>query len=263
MAELVLGRPKPLAEIVDRAVMLYRSGITSSKVGALVGKDGQTILNWLHQRGETLRPGAGVRKFPLKEDMFDVIDTEDKAYWIGFIIADGNVHENRLQVTLARIDKEHLLKLRAFLNSGTVVNDTYSARTNTHGVHWGVRSDHLSSRIRIISTKDIPHRYVSSFMCGLVDGDGYVGKSMNKYTLKYNWELSLVVQEPWESFSIDIFRGLGVNVQTRSKRVINELRVSGRFQISRILNFLISHSGERLTRKKLTYQQLLKEATNG
>ena len=57
---------------------------------------------------------------------FDVIDTENKAYWLGFIFADGcittpyRVNKDgsikngiyRIEVSLKEDDKEHLDKLR-------------------------------------------------------------------------------------------------------------------------------------------------------
>ena len=32
-------------------------------------------------------------KYNFKEDIFSKIDTAEKAYWLGFLYADGSIHE--------------------------------------------------------------------------------------------------------------------------------------------------------------------------
>jgi hypothetical protein len=58
------------------------------------------------------------RKYNFKEDYFGVIDTEEKAYWLGFIAADGYIHINHREVntTLSLKDKDHLIKFLKCLN---------------------------------------------------------------------------------------------------------------------------------------------------
>jgi len=51
----------------------------------------------------------------LKEDIFNVIDTEEKAYWLGFIFADGYVSDNNdFEVSLGIKDFNHLNSLHIF-----------------------------------------------------------------------------------------------------------------------------------------------------
>ena len=45
----------------------------------------------------------------MRTDFFDSIDTEEKAYWLGFLAADGNVSRRGvIRLTLAAIDREHV-----------------------------------------------------------------------------------------------------------------------------------------------------------
>ena len=62
------------------------------------------------------------RKHHFNEHYFDVIDTEDKAYWLGFWFADGNIQFKKskytdgtkggvAEITLKATDKNHLVKM--------------------------------------------------------------------------------------------------------------------------------------------------------
>ena len=42
----------------------------------------------------------------LNENYFEKIDTEEKAYWLGFIYADGYITGDKLGISLAKCDKE-------------------------------------------------------------------------------------------------------------------------------------------------------------
>src|SRR5487761_67173 len=59
------------------------------------------------------------RVYTVDEHYFNVIDTPDKAYWLGFIAGDGYVREDCgvLLVRLAEADAGHLRKLSVALGS--------------------------------------------------------------------------------------------------------------------------------------------------
>jgi hypothetical protein len=40
------------------------------------------------------------QKYKINEDFFQEIDTEEKAYWLGFLYADGYIHVRSHQVKL-------------------------------------------------------------------------------------------------------------------------------------------------------------------
>lgn len=61
-------------------------------------------------------------KYMVNKDYFETIDTEEKAYWLGFILGDGYISDGSkqryiLEITLAAKDKNHLLKFLKCLNS--------------------------------------------------------------------------------------------------------------------------------------------------
>ena len=55
-------------------------------------------------------------KYSFNRQYFNNIDTEDKAYWLGFLLADGNNTEATLRIRLKAADREHLEKFNTCIN---------------------------------------------------------------------------------------------------------------------------------------------------
>ena len=64
-------------------------------------------------------------KYKRNSDVFEKIDTEEKAYWLGFLYADGYINEKRkfVDIGLKRSDRGHLEKFRQFLESDVPIRD--------------------------------------------------------------------------------------------------------------------------------------------
>lgn len=84
--------------------------------------DPEFKAHWL-EKAKAARPAACDNP-----SYFDVIDTPDKAYWLGFIATDGCVTgfssgSLRLQVKLARRDRDHLVLLHKALKAKRPIRD--------------------------------------------------------------------------------------------------------------------------------------------
>lgn len=87
-----------------------------------------------------------LKKSKFDENVFDIIDTEEKAYWLGFVFADGNIsshtpnkkHTYKFELSLALKDKNHLYKFNSFMNykGNNVKCDSYRCR-------WYIGNKHL------------------------------------------------------------------------------------------------------------------------
>src|SRR5260370_18347522 len=82
---------------------------------------GYSYMAWIYalkQRGiEPRGRSEAHRRYAVDEAFFDVIDTEEKAYWLGFLTADGTMREKVVMLALQERDIDHLYKFRSSLRS--------------------------------------------------------------------------------------------------------------------------------------------------
>src|SRR5580704_3624692 len=103
-------------ETLHLTVKLYEEGLTTIQIGEKLGKSQASILNYLKSQNVKRRP-AGKRSYPLNEKFFDNINTVEKAYWLGFLLADGNTPKGSVRCLLKSTDGHHLELLRSALKS--------------------------------------------------------------------------------------------------------------------------------------------------
>lgn len=134
----------------------------------------------------------------IDENYFEIIDTEHKAYWLGFIMADGCVDKdkNNFCIELNMIDLIHLKKFRNDINSSKPIikrkdRDMCSIRICSKKL--------VSDLIRLGCVQDktnngfIPNEIINNtqniklaYLRGYLDGDGYIDKTRHRiiYTVK-------------------------------------------------------------------------------
>lgn len=116
--------------------------------------------------------------------------TPEASYWMGFLMADGCLTQNRLKVALAAIDTEHLQTFASFL--GPNVNITLSVRQSptvtrhiaSLSLQDSANSPLLKSRFDWHDRKTynpptwLPYEDITllrAWLVGFIDGDGTIG----------------------------------------------------------------------------------------
>ena len=110
-----------------------------------------------------------------------MINTEEKAYWLGFLYADGYVGltDNRVELTLQLSDVNHIEKFKTFLNSDCKIS-TNSYRSRLSIKDEKIKKDLINlgctpqkSLILKFPTDDkVPKELIRHFIRGYFDGDG-------------------------------------------------------------------------------------------
>lgn len=75
----------------------------------------------------------GKNTFIIKH-IFNDIDSSEKAYWLGFILADGYINEKKafMRIKLKECDKNHLDKFVKFIDGdkGMIKYETHNITSN-------------------------------------------------------------------------------------------------------------------------------------
>ena len=98
------------------AMKLIKSGTSCRSAAKILGIDQQSMNTRLKRvYGFTVLPDG---KKQIDSLFFDKIDTEEKAYWLGFLYADGYIgKDNSIELTVKKSDSTHLTKFKTDINS--------------------------------------------------------------------------------------------------------------------------------------------------
>lgn len=169
---------------------MYDNNLGISAVARHFNVDRDTLsLRLKQRRGEIISRKNG--KLNVDSNYFEKINTEHKAYWLGFLIADGYVSDHGLELCLGECDKDHVEKFKTDIKSEhkislkrTKLNDkifnAYRLHIQdeklTYDLHQlGLNKD--KSNTAQIPFDDIPKEYMNHFIRGLFDGDGCVSRA--------------------------------------------------------------------------------------
>lgn len=221
------------------------------------------------------------RKYPINEKFFDKIDTEEKAYYLGLLYADGNnnIKNNRVQIELHKKDNDILIKMsKAILNGHD--NVRYYFRTNGfkkyHSAQLYLINNHLSNKLadfgcvenktfKITFPKWLSEDLINHFVRGYFDGDGCLSiyeRAINKNNTIYkNAEFNIVSTSNFVNELGNIFNSMSIPT-TITKRHKNRntntrtLRVHGNLNIRKACNWLYKDATVYLDRKFKKYMEL-------
>ena len=180
-----------------------------------------TIRNLLNKH--KIKSRGNKQGYPRDEFYFNKIDTEEKAYWLGFLYADGCVHSNNYEISVNITDKEHIEKfktaIKAFNHNITETQDKrfqnektlYQFSIKDKQLHqdlikWGCIPQ---KSLLINKIPNIPRDYVSHFLRGYFDGDG----SLHYLQGTNNYRISFIGTK---DFLNDIQKELQTNVSLQS-----------------------------------------------
>jgi hypothetical protein len=259
----------------------YESEMGCDVLGKKYGVTPGVIKYHLHKNGIQMR-SRGTHKYKFDKGYFKNM-CQQTAYWLGDSYADIYLSGTRYRIIfrVAIKDKELLqsflnsIKLKDYVIREKYVKNEYKLNNKrTPQCYITINSKEMwldlvclgctpdkTKRMKLPTLNQIPEKFMSDFILGFSDGDGWWSKHKNKSTkngFSYSWGFCGNYQFVKELREYMVRRcDLNRNKISRHKKLF-VVCWSGNIQLSRIWHFLYdNHTGYCLERKKTVFQNMV------
>lgn len=204
----------------------------------------------------------------LKTDYFENIDTEQKAYFLGFIFADGCVSNNELFIDINEKDIDILIKFKKAINSQAKISTRIKDNSTMSriAIKNKIFTNHLSKygivENKTKETNHLPYKLIPKgmwkhFLRGLIDGDGWIiktkeGRYIIGYVTQYKstafdfvYMINEIIENKWENKIINKEKRYAV------------VQIQKRKQVEQLATVLYKNSNIFLSRKFQIIQEIL------
>jgi hypothetical protein len=260
---------------IDHICSLYAEGVSAKALAYKFSIDKRRVQKWVKFKSLLRDKSSSHRFTKFNQHIFDTIDTNEKAYWLGFFYADAYNSEtvNTFCLTLKGEDYSHLIKLCKFIELPESKISTYLSYIGKKSYPTcSVRlySKHICEKMTELGcprAKSFIIKYPEwlsddlaiSFIRGMFDGDGSLCKRQSG---EWKWSIA-TTKECGESIQKIIFDKLQliVNLSFISKTNHNtyELESNGNEKVLKLSKWLYENAPKsiRLDRKYQKYLDLI------
>lgn len=270
--------------ISDKMVMQmyedYKNGMSSISLSHKYKINPSTIISNFKRVGLKIRSNKeNSRRYTIDHNYFNSIDTEAKAYFLGFIYADGYVictdaGQKSIGIALAKRDREILEKFNKYTNSSYPIKEYKSIGGYSKGskyVRLFITSDTMfddlvnhgvfENKTNILKRPTtIPAHLERHFIRGYMDGDGSIYKTKNPYGFDYHVSfvgtddvLTYIHQHLYKHKLIN----KNLKLEKRNIRdCVSHIRYGGNILVRTILDYLYEDATVFLSRKHKRYLEL-------
>lgn len=229
-------------------------------------------------------------KYSFNKNYFDIINTKEKAYWIGFIWSDGYVCKHNkdkyitfsLKLSLSDVDEEHIYKFKKQIESTHIIRryDISGFKTKNKESRLCISNTHFGNTLYdkygliprrsdiLPLIENVPNEFYQDLIRGIFDAEGCVVMKNIKFK-KYNRKecsISITTNENILEFINNIFIEKGLTntkykLQKRHKDrdgICKTMMITGNNITLKILNWIYEDSDVYLDRKYLKYVEFVK-----
>lgn len=232
-------------------------------------------------------------KYFYNKDFFKKIDNENKAYWLGFLYADGSINRHyrneklksmSLEIGLSKKDECHLLKFLNDIESNVPVK--YKTNKIKDKIYESVKvtvcnTDMCRDLIKLGCTpkksltldfptfENVPQQYMWDFIRGYIDGDGnifyneYQGKKENhKNTISFGLSIvgTMSMLKGIENYILS--QNIPINAYYSEEGNAYSLHIKGFDNLIELYNKIYKDSAIYLDRKHTYYTDAINKLNN-
>jgi hypothetical protein len=257
-------------EIID----LYQSGKTQKEIGIIYRCHQKSISNILIRKKIKTRIGKKITYTDINTSFFKEINSEESAYFLGLLYADGCVQMSNgaytVSLKLKSDDQIIIEKFRDIMSPSSPIKISYG-KYSYFRINQKEICDQLGalgcapnkSLILEFPTK-VPANLIKHFLRGYSDGDGciYKNKFKKKKTINTIWKFVSTKQFCQETAKI-LKAELKITCsqslsRPKTNKITTTLSVGGNLQVKKVLDWLYQDATIYLPRKYDKYQEFLK-----
>lgn len=235
-----------------------------------------SISKFLTELGVKTTVGNHYRKYTHNENFFEVIDNQIKAYWLGFMFADGYITnksndygQDQFGICISEIDIKLLEDFIQDLSATNPINRVphygtdYNDCLRVHLTSQKTVDDLIShgcvkqKTLILQPPKDIPEELVRHFIRGLFDGDGCISSSASPYPTK-PYQISFTTTKEIAFWLKEII-GYGSVFQDKRRAKTWIYNFGGNQQVKNFCEWIYKDAKRYLSRKYIKYQELLSQ----
>ena len=260
--------------IQNQIIEAYQNNMSLREIENHFGATRNTVSKFLENKGLKTTKGNHHRLYFHDFDFFETIDTEEKAYWLGFMYADGYIvnNENRygeddFGLTLAEDSIDSIEKFKASIKATNPIRYDDSKGIGQRQVKLVCRSQKtvndlidkgvLKGKSLILKppTK-VPEELIKHFIRGFFDGDGSLMKNVKDDYTSYGinftttYEMAKWLQEILQCGNI---------FPDKRREATWYFSVGGNQQVLKICNYLYDGASIWMDRKYNRYKELLEK----
>jgi hypothetical protein len=210
----------------------------------------------------------GINKYNFNEDYFENIDSEDKAYFLGFIVADGCISEKSNSIKIIQKETKVLYDFKRYIDfegdiftskNRNISNITItSIKTKNDLEKLGIHSN----KTVVVKYPDIPDNLQNHFMRGVFDGDGCISLRTDKRDNSQRGQVNICsgsydfIKEYYDKL-VEYCNLSGKNKIRCPKGTYYVVDWGGLSDVENIYKFLYKDSTIFLSRKKETFDKVV------
>lgn len=229
------------------------------------------------------------RKYKCDLRYFERINTEDKAYFLGLLYADGCNHEydNFVDLKLQDTDRHILVEFRKYLKSNYKIkfldksSGYYDKKTNRHYIcknqyYFIINSRKICKDLKALgcfrnktltlkfpNTRQVPTIFIPHFIRGFFDGDGCVfGSNKSSGDASFGFIGTINMMRGIRKVLMNKLKLKKVKLSKKDSKNCYYLAYSGRRQLFKFYNFIYKNSHVFLKRKKRKMDKIISEYKN-
>lgn len=226
------------------------------------------LKNLFHRAEIKTRTASDYTKVAFNENFFDNIDTEQKAYFLGLLMADGNIYKNNVRLLLQDTDRyiiEYLQKLILFggklynrkskNNRKSCTSIVLNSRKMCESLERYGCVPNKSLILQFPSQEIVPKHFIHHFIRGYFDGDGCISLSTSQAMTIVSTNMFL------STLSKILESEAGIKIQKLENHPNNMItkryRITGKDRIGKFYNFIYNNATIFMTRKKEKFEKFL------